>query len=52
MFHSFLYFQNILDNFNPASRQMINTGKAYLKSLHGKIFKLFIIISPFEVKQL
>ncbi|CAG7629010.1 unnamed protein product [Allacma fusca] len=28
-------YKNILENFNPASRQMINTGKAYLKSLHG-----------------
>lgn len=37
MFYSYFYLQNITDNFNPASKQMIATGKAYLKSLHGKL---------------
>ncbi|XP_065219402.1 uncharacterized protein IRSp53 isoform X2 [Planococcus citri] len=27
--------KNILDKFNPGTRQMINAGKAYLKALHG-----------------
>ena len=34
--NAFYFLQNILENFNPSSRQMIATGKAYLKSLHGK----------------
>jgi hypothetical protein len=29
-------FQNILEKFNPGARQLISTGKAYLKALHGK----------------
>lgn len=28
-------YKNILDKFNPGTRQMINAGKAYLKALHG-----------------
>lgn len=31
-----IFFQNILDKFNPGARQMINAGKAYLKALHSK----------------
>ncbi|CAH1999894.1 unnamed protein product [Acanthoscelides obtectus] len=27
-------YKNILENFNPGARQMINAGKAYLKALH------------------
>lgn len=30
-----LYFQNILEKFNPGARQLISAGKAYLKALHG-----------------
>jgi hypothetical protein len=28
--------QNILEKFNPGARNLISTGKAYLKALHGK----------------
>lgn len=35
IFFSFFFFQNILEKFNPGTRQMINAGKAYLKALHG-----------------
>lgn len=34
-----LFFQNILDKFNPGARQLINAGKAYLKALHGEWIK-------------
>ncbi|XP_068249790.1 uncharacterized protein IRSp53 isoform X2 [Palaemon carinicauda] len=30
-----LVYKNLLDKFNPAARQLITAGKAYLKALHG-----------------
>ncbi|XP_012155654.1 uncharacterized protein LOC101453439 isoform X2 [Ceratitis capitata] len=29
------YFPNILEKFNPGARQLISSGKGYLKALHG-----------------
>jgi hypothetical protein len=36
--------QNILDKFNPGARQLINAGKSYLKSLHGKFISATYIL--------
>lgn len=30
-----LSFQNILDKFNPGAKELISSGKTYLKALHG-----------------
>jgi hypothetical protein len=50
--YSLFCFQNILDNFNPTSRQMIAAGKAYLKSLHGKSQIITILyVSYFEYNE-
>lgn len=49
----FLFFcllQNILEKFNPGTRQMINAGKAYLKALHGRCFTLSSAIKHNHIK--
>lgn len=38
------HVQNILDKFNPGARQLINAGKSYLKSLHGKFISATYIL--------
>lgn len=32
---SFSLTQNILDKFNPGAKELISSGKTYLKALHG-----------------
>ncbi len=34
----FLYFQNILENFNPGLRQLVSSGRALQKALHGTVY--------------